>query len=936
MSTKKYLSLLAGLVLFASCDTVQHVWKSLRAHTKKNSKPAIALHSVVVKAVSASNSREIPSRIIDILHTDLALQFNWGKHECNGEAVITLTPYFYETDSIVLDAHSMRFSLMELKTLSGDDVLFTSDYNKDELRLHLDRKLAVGDTVMLTLRYTASPDEVENLGGKAIRGDKGLYFINTDHSEPSQPVQLWTQGETEANSCWFPTIDKPNEKFTLSIAITVNKELTTLSNGLLKSSRVNGNLRTDTWVSAKPMPAYLAMMAVGDFQMTKDTLMGMVTQNYTTYTYDTVRHYSMDDSMMHIDSIIKIPYQQVRDVKKDLLNGVEIAYYLEPAYHPYAKTIFKNTPEMVDFYSAKLGVPFPWEKYAQVIVRDYVSGAMENTSATLHGESVQKTNRELLDAPNDDIIAHELFHQWFGDLVTCESWSHLVLNEGFASYGEQLWVEYKYGNDAALVKAWNAMNRYLQYAESNNDHPIIRFDYGARDDMFNAITYQKGARVLHLLRTDLGDEAFFMSLKNYLQQYACSNAQIDDLRRVCEKVSGRDLRAFFDQWFYRGGHPILDIHYDYNDSTHRMAVTIEQKQSNAMGLFHFPLTFTVRQGAQKRDYTFSIRKQKEIFWVSPFDNHHPDKPNVFVDPYATFIGEIHDNKPILSWVNSYYSAGNVIEKLRSLEALKTLQSIQDTARKVLLSALTDENETVRIKVLEWVNWKEKGNYGAVRDLLIQMANKDKVISVRAKATEVLAQAKDQELLNTFIGLVHDSSYTIAGNALQGLYQIYPQEALHFCRKMEKEARKKLFSQIASVYAGDGESKDSNFFISNLMIVGMRTRIELMANYTTYCIRLHQFELYKTAISLLDERAIQDRYPAVRFNAILNLMAIQEKWQQLADREKDTTLKVKLQADASGLQHRIQEIIDRQTDEEVIQLLKTKSILQTQSQTEKTE
>jgi len=219
-----------------------------------------------------------------------------------------------------------------------------------------------------------------------------------------KPTQLWTQGETEGSSVWFPTIDTPSERMSQEIFITTRKDFQTLSNGQLVYSNFNDDdTRTDYWKQDLEHPPYLTMMAVGDFKIGRD---------------------EWQDSKGRI---------------------VPVDYYVEPDYANYVFQIFGDTPEMMTFYSELLNYDYPWDKYAQIIVRDYVSGAMENTTATIYGEYVNQTSRELIDDNNETTIAHELFHHWFGDLVTCESWSHLPLNESFATYGEYLWLEHKYG-----------------------------------------------------------------------------------------------------------------------------------------------------------------------------------------------------------------------------------------------------------------------------------------------------------------------------------------------------------------------------------------------------------------------------------------------------------------------------------------------------------
>ncbi|MBK7761944.1 MAG: M1 family metallopeptidase [Bacteroidetes bacterium] len=923
------LLIVVGLFFsLSSCSLAQTLFGRKSMKNEAAAKP-IELKSVKIGSGRTDDFRKAPDKIIDILHTNLEVSFNWGKHECIGKETIVLKPYFYETDTIVLDAKGMSFDEVSLQDMLGNEIAYLITYDKYKLKLNLEKKLNANDTVKLRLRYIARPDFIEGNGGSAIRDDKGLYFINTDHAEPFQPVQLWTQGEPESNSAWFPTIDHPSEKFTMNLAMTVNKDLVTLSNGKLISSTIQGNARTDTWQSQKPMPAYLVMMAVGDFKITKDSLTVPGIDTIFTYSYDTIRKACIDEFGFEPDSVLVTKHTSFKNVYRDVLHGVEVSYYLEPNYAPYAYSIFKHTPEMIDFFSAKLGVDYPWEKYAQIIVRDYVSGAMENTSATLHGESVQKNNRELLDGENDDIIAHELFHQWFGDLVTCKSWSHLVLNEGFAAYGEQLWHEYKYGRDAALTKAYNSMNRYLQFAETRNDDAVINFNYKSPDDMFNVITYQKGARILDLLRSELGDDAFFKGLKNYLTRFACGNAEIEDLRHEFETVTGRDLRNFFKQWFYTAGHPSLELRYQFNDSTQLLEIKVEQKQANEIGLFNFPLTFKVTQGGISKYFSFTISRKAESFFVKKFDSTSSDKPNVFVDPYATFIGSINDNKPFINHIQSYWHASNIIEKYRSLEALKTLQLSIDTARATLLQALNDPAEAVQLKALEYITWSDTINIQKGKSKLLELATSSKSTKVKAKSVAILSTFNDQNLRNVFNQLVLDSSYTVAANALDGIYKLNPEEAMPYCRQFEKTARKKLLYKISGIYAKQGSIEDSAFYEYQLMRVSKFERSTIMDDYTDFCLRINKDEVYAKALMLLGDRASNDKNVSVRVNAMVSLHALANKLKQLAEAEKEMGLRTQLLENAKVLQDDIQRIVDREQDADAIERLKLKGITQTE-------
>ncbi len=889
-------------------------------------KEVIALEAVTITP-KRTDFRGVPAKLIDILHTDLEVSFNWGKHECIGKETMLVKPYFYDTDTINLDAKNMTFSEILITDSRQQPIQYQTTYDKKKLRLKLERRLSTLDSVTIVLRYIARPDEGEAGKGGAIRDDKGLYFINTDNSEPFKPIQIWTQGETESSSCWFPTIDNPNEKFTIKLAITVNKDFTTLSNGLLTSSTVNGILKTDIWESKKPMSAYLVMMAVGDFKISKDVHTTSVKDSFITYRYDTLHIETGDTLIPFRDSIITHTQMNYRNVTKDLLNGVEVSYYLEPGYAPYAKNIFRHTPEMLHFFSSKLG-RYPWEKYAQVVVHDFVSGAMENTTATLHNEFVQKNNRELLDAPNDDIISHELFHQWFGNLVTCKSWSHLVLNEGFAAYGEQLWLEYKYGRDASLRKSYQTLDRYLNYAKEINDDPIIQFNYKEADDMFSPITYQKGAMVLNLLRAELGDAAFFLALRNYLNQYAFQNAEIDDLRRECEYVSGKDLRYFFNQWFFKGGHPVIDIRYDYIDSTRLLAVTVEQKQSKETGLFRFPLKFKVTQAAKTEFFTFEIEKKAETFYVKRFDDVSAEYPNVFVDPDATFVGEIKDNKPFVNHISTYKHATDYIEKIRSLKELNLIQATIDTARSVIRSAVNDPNPDIRGKAIEWINWSDLQNALLGYDQLIRIAKTDSSVLVRVKATDRLAQLNQASLLSTLLSLTNDSSYAVCAKALRGVYRLNREEALKRCAVLENDARRDLFSQISSIYASAGSTQSEVFFQKNMMKVVGRVRASLIDDYADFCVRINQEDIYKEAITIMNDRAENDNNGLVRVTALVSLKTIAEKQQSDTDAMKDPMKKNERQLTVSLFKSRIQQIVDLEKDKSIVELLKLRGITQT--------
>lgn len=477
--------------------------------------------------------RETPARINDLIHTKLDVRFDYKKRYLYGKEWVTIKPHFYPTDTLRLDAKGMDIKSVAV-VKNGKNVPLKYKYDSLSLAIHLDKVYENTENYTIYIDYTSKPNELKIEGGAAITDAKGLYFINPDSAVKDKPVQIWTQGELESSSVWFPTIDQTSQKTTDEISMTVPGKYVTLSNGRLAAQKKNADgTRTDTWKMELPHSPYLFMMTVGDF---------------------------------------KIYHDKWRDK--------EVNYYLEPKYAPYAKDIFGFTPEVIEFYSKILGVDYPWNKYSQIVVRDYVSGAMENTTATLHGTYVQGTARELADRYYDagrSTIVHELFHHWFGDYVTAESWSNLTVNESFADFSETLWAEHKYGQDTGDEHNNEALEEYLRTPGADKKD-LVRFHYHSGMDLFDVVTYQKGGRILNMLRHYLGGPAFFKGLNIYLKANAFKAGEAQQLRLAMEEASGKDLNWFFNQWYYNAGHPLLDISYKWDANTKTESVYMSQTQ----------------------------------------------------------------------------------------------------------------------------------------------------------------------------------------------------------------------------------------------------------------------------------------------------------------------------------------------------------------------
>lgn len=750
---KKTVFILSALIALGSCNLFK---KSSKNDKSKDMMPSVMLDSVEVKPKEQPVYQASATRINDIIHTKLDVRFDWSKAYLYGKATITAKPYFYPTSSIDLDARG--FDIAEVSLVKGQNKQkLEFSYDQKVLSIKLDKEYTFKDTFKVYIEYTAKPNELKEGGSAAINSDKGLYFINPDGKDPNKPQQIWTQGETQSNSAWFPTIDRPNERMTDEIYMTVDKKYVTLSNGELVFQTNNADgTRTDCWKMDLPHAPYLVMMAVGDFAIVKDKW-------------------------------------------KDK----EVNYYVEKEYEPYAKAIFGKTPEMIEFYSNVLGVQYPWNKYSQIVVRDYVSGAMENTTATLHGEFLNRTEREMLDNDNEDVIAHELFHQWFGDYVTTESWSNLPLNESFATYGEYLWIEHKYGRDEADMHIQSDLVQYLSESMSKQVD-LVRFYYDDREDMFDGHTYQKGGRVLHMLRKYVGDDAFFASLKLYLETNKFQPVEMHNLRLAFEKVTGEDLNWFFNQWFYSSGHPEIEIKYNYDAAQKKETVTILQKQKRKeTPIYKLPMYVDIYSNGKKERQKIVVTKAEQEF---VFDA--PVKPDlVNVDAEKMLLAVKKDNKTKDEYVFQYRNAPLYLDRYEALDFLR--KNMNDSiARYTMISALDDKFWGLKLMAINALAQAKV----PVKDKLIELAQKDENAKVRAVAIEALSKNASEDLMPVFQAGLKDQSYSVIGESLNGIASINPGEALKLAKQFENETVQNLLVNVARIYSEHGTDENNDFFL----------------------------------------------------------------------------------------------------------------------------
>jgi aminopeptidase N len=696
--------------------------------------------------------RETQPRINDLVHTKLDVRFDYKKRFMYGKEWVTLHPHFYPTDTLRLDAKGMDLNNISL-VKNGKNIPLKFKYNDSlTVAIQLDKVYTSNENYTLYIDYTSKPNQLKVKGSAAINDAKGLYFINPDGTEKDKPVQIWTQGETTGSSAWFPTIDDPQQKCTDEIVMTVPAKYVTLSNGRLASQKVNADgTRTDDWKMELPHSVYLFMMAVGDF---------------------------------------KIYHDKWRDK--------EVNYYLEPKYAPYAKEIFGMTPELIEFYSKTLNYDFPWNKYSQIVVRDYVSGAMENTTATLHGVYVQGTHRELIDAYYNDgrsTIAHELFHQWFGDLVTAESWSNLTVNESFADFSEMLWAEHKYGQDEADAHSYTAMQNYLnsQGADKKN---LVRFYYEDKEDVFDVVTYQKGGRILNMLRNYLGKDAFYKGLNIYLKTNQFKNGEAQQLRLALEEACGLDLNWFFNEWYYGAGHPILDISYKWDDAA--KAETIYLKQTQDGQIFKLPMAIDIYANGKKERHNIWMNDKTDTITFAVASK--PDLVNV--DGDKVLLTAKKDDKTLEAFEFQYANAPLFLDRLEAINAAAGHQSDKG-AQKMLVSALNDKYYGLRAKVINTLHMSDDDIKAAALPVITVLAKSDPNTLVQAAAINALGKLKVKENLDLFKTALNSQSYAVQGAALNAIALLDGDRALALAKGFEKDNKGALTQAIISVYGKYG-------------------------------------------------------------------------------------------------------------------------------------
>ena len=667
-------------------------------------------------------------RTFNVTHVRTELEPDFAKQSIRVVVEHTLTPIVPAINEVAFDQVGFDFEGVQV---NGNAVEFRT--GKDNITIPLGRWVKPGEVLKVRMTYTARPKN-------------GMFFLVNDGIDPdASSTQLHTQGEPELNRHWLCCYDSPNDKVTSDMTLTVPAGMVGLSNGKLvnKEDLADGRHRFH-WSEQIAMSTYLISVVVGHFD-------------------------------------------EVTDKWRDR----PVTYWVPPGYAPAAKLTFGNTPKMLEFFSNYVGVDYPWEKYDQTIIWRFRYGGMENTSLTNMTSRLLHDERAHADGErNDSIVAHELGHQWFGDMVTMRSWAHLWLNEGFATYCESLWTEHADGPDSM---AWR-MDRNrgaFGWADNRNPEPIVRHGYNNPHELFDGRTYQKGSWVLHMLRQQIGAEKFRAVLKEWVSTYrvADANPVTHDLRRVAERVSGQDLGGFFQQWLYRGGWPKLDVSWKHEDG--KLWVTVKQTQEvkEMWPLFTFPLSLgIVKEDGTEATERIRVSRAEETF-VLPLD-YVPVR--LRVDPGHNVLRELAMNQPDENGLEQLRKDPDVIARREALhhyvEAAKKAEKGDERQRlcAVVLSAVNDRFDQLQREALNSVRglvndnkWSDDPANPLAALLMTMMTNEKENSDVRSTAIGTLARLHHRPAYD-FIretALNGHTSYNVHEAALRALPTVDGDKAL---------------------------------------------------------------------------------------------------------------------------------------------------------------
>jgi aminopeptidase N len=723
-----------------------------------------------------------PDRPGQVEHIFLDLVLDIPHQRYQGICQIRLNPVRSGIDRLTLDAVNLNIQSVQV----GDaDQAF--DYDGEQLQVKLNLVTQAGQPVTLAIAYSVEQPQ------------RGLYFIAPDSHYPHKPVQVWTQGEDEDSRFWFPCFDYPGQLATSEIRVQVPKDLLAISNGELIDTQEAGDEKIYHWLQQQVHPSYLITLAVGDFAELRDEW-----------------------------------------------QGKPVTYYVEKGREADARRTMGKTPQMIEYFSQAFGCPYPYPKYAQVCVDDFIFGGMENTSTTLLTDRCLIDERAALDNRNSEsLVAHELAHQWFGDLVVIKHWSHAWLKEGMASYAEVLWTDHEYGQEAAACYLLGEARNYISEDSSRYRRPIVTHVYREAIELYDRHLYEKGACVYHMIRAELGDDLFFKTIHTFVNDNAHKTVETVDLLRAIEKATGRNLQFLFDQYVFRGGHPDYKVSYSWDGDSNLAKVTVTQTQakdgdtSSSSGLFDLkiPIGFGyVKNGGMKAEEsadspletkletkTFNVRiHEREQSFYFPL----AEKPQLLsFDVGNAYLKTVTLEYPIAELKAQLQFDPDPVARIYATEALAKKGGLE--AVKALATALKDDAcWGVRAEIATQLATVKLDQ--AFEELLVGL--QDPEARVRRAVVEALAGIKTTASYAALKPIAEqgDASYYVESAAIRALGSV---TAGNLNGKSESEKVLKLLESVLKERAGWNETVRSGAIAGLSQMKTSEAALNLVLDYT---------------------------------------------------------------------------------------------------------
>ena len=680
--------------------------------------------------------KSLRTREIDQQHIRLDLKLDLEKQVVEGKATHKLE-LFKAAKSIELDAADMQIKGVTLiETKEGSAAVERKElkfkHRNKQLTIDLPGEKPAGAALTIEIDYTVGKPK------------NGFHFVVPDAAEPSQPRMVWTQSEPEFARYWLPCIDAPGDRITSEIVATVPSKYVVLSNGVLTSKKENGNETTWHWTQARSHVPYLMSVVAGEFEILEQSWDGIPVLSY-------------------------VPKGRLGDAARS----------------------FEKTPDMVKYFSQKIGYRYPWPKYAQICVDEYEWGGMEHTSATTLNLDTLHDERAHEDVSSIGLVAHELAHQWWGDLLTCKDWGELWLNESFATYFATLWAEHDEGWDEAT---WQraAEARDYQGEDARYRRSIVNYRYGSPENMFDGHSYPKGGRVLHMLRYELGDEMFWKAIRRYAEVNHFRTVETADLRTAIEEATGQGMNWFFDQWLYKGGHPEFNVSWDYDAAAKQIRVTVKQTQKvdETTPLFRTSAEFEIGHGKKSKIRRVTITKAEETFH---FDAD--DRPTrVVFDPQDWILKKLTFAKSQDELLDQLTNCEYLMPRAQAVAGLAAIEDDKEAAAALVSAATNDKFWGVRQDAVKAIG-KLKGD--DVRKALITAAT-DKKSFVRRDALSNLSKfSHDDTKAALKTAIEKDKSYYAVAEALKAYASIDKEGSRELLRKaLTQDSHKEVILKAA--------------------------------------------------------------------------------------------------------------------------------------------